>query len=132
LIALIGLLGVAASSLVIRNTHRIAGPVYRLRKSFERVRDGDLDFVVSFRKLDRFHELAGEFSAMLESIRTRERNHRDILDSLRADLDNLETQIGSMEGTKAERDSILGAIRDMRRRLEDGGRDDRDKPSEDR
>jgi methyl-accepting chemotaxis protein len=132
LIALIGLPGIAASYLVIRNTHRIAGPIYRLRKSFDRVRDGDLDFVVSFRKGDRFHELAEGFSTMLESIRKRERGHRDRIDSLRADLDNLETQIGPMEGPKTGKDSILRAIRDMRWRLEDGGRDDRDEHSEDK
>ncbi len=130
MIALIGFLGIAASYLVIRNTHRIAGPVYRLRRSFERVRDGDLDFAVSFRKQDRFHQLAEGFSAMLESIRKREQDHRGRTDRVRADLDEMEMRLESLDGLKEEKESLLRMIRETRKRL-DAGPSDTGEPSGD-
>ena len=45
-------------------SHRIAGPVYRMRKVFEAARSGPLPQSVKFRKDDHFNELAQEYNLL--------------------------------------------------------------------
>jgi hypothetical protein len=50
----------------LRFSHRIAGPCYRLCRSMERVRDGDIAFRVHLRKGDYLTEVASEFNRLLD------------------------------------------------------------------
>ncbi|RLD16475.1 MAG: hypothetical protein DRI36_05630 [Caldiserica bacterium] len=52
-------------------SHRIAGPVYRLRKSLEKVAEGDYSVRITFRKKDEFKELAEAFNKMVDSLEKR-------------------------------------------------------------
>ncbi|MBW1999814.1 MAG: methyl-accepting chemotaxis protein, partial [Deltaproteobacteria bacterium] len=47
--------------------HRIAGPLYRFVKSFEKVRDGYLNFRLKIREKDYLHREEKSFNEMLES-----------------------------------------------------------------
>ncbi len=49
-------------------SHRIAGPIYKLRKLMNEARNGRLE-PVSFRKSDHFQELAADYNRLVESIR---------------------------------------------------------------
>ena len=62
---------VVASGVVIlvqalRFSHRVAGPSYRLMKSLERVRAGDIGFRVKLRMGDHLGEVADEMNRLLE------------------------------------------------------------------
>lgn len=62
---------VAASGVVIlvqalRFSHRVAGPSYRLMKSLERIRGGDIGFRVKLRQGDHLGEVAEELNRLLE------------------------------------------------------------------
>jgi len=55
--------------------HRVAGPLYRFHKAFERIREGDLNFEVRIRKKDYLHteaeiinEMIGGISGKLKTI----------------------------------------------------------------
>jgi methyl-accepting chemotaxis protein len=55
--------------------HRVAGPLYRFHKAFERIREGDLSFQVKIRKKDYLHpeveminEMIGGVSEKLKTI----------------------------------------------------------------
>lgn len=51
-------------------SHRIAGPLFKLRKSFHEAENGNLDQQIVFRKYDYFPELAESFNRMLSGIRS--------------------------------------------------------------
>ena len=53
-------------------SHRTAGPAYRLSRSLEHVRDGRYDLTVSLRKTDYLGEVADKFNEALQTIRHRE------------------------------------------------------------
>lgn len=50
----------------LRFSHRIAGPAYRIVKSFERIREGDISFRVTLRKGDYLTEVADELNLTLD------------------------------------------------------------------
>jgi methyl-accepting chemotaxis protein len=54
----------------LRVSHRVEGSAYRMIKSMQRVRQGDLDFTVTLRKKDHLHEVADELNLLIGWIRT--------------------------------------------------------------
>jgi len=50
----------------LRFSHRIAGPAYRLVKSLERIRSGDISFRVNLRRGDHLSEVAAELNNLLD------------------------------------------------------------------
>lgn len=66
---------VVTSGLVIlvqalRFSHRVSGPAYRLTKSMERIREGDIGFRVKLRSGDHLTEVAQEMNRLLEWLNT--------------------------------------------------------------
>jgi len=57
-------------------SHRIAGPIYNLKKALREVRRGKLDRVVKFRKGDEFHDLAGEVTRTIAWFREKKARSR--------------------------------------------------------
>jgi sensor histidine kinase YesM len=49
-------------------SHKIAGPLYKLKRYFQEARDGNIKQKLSFRKRDYFLELVPEYNAMMEAI----------------------------------------------------------------
>lgn len=49
-------------------SHRIAGPLYKLRKSLEEITKGNFDARITFRKNDHFTELQDTFNEMAEQL----------------------------------------------------------------
>ena len=54
--------------LSIRNSHRIAGPVFRFKETFRRISAGDMAARIHLRKGDHLHDLAESFNQMLDTI----------------------------------------------------------------
>ena len=54
----------------LRFSHHVAGPAYRICKSLERLRAGDIDFQVRLREGDYLGEIAEELNRYLEHLRT--------------------------------------------------------------
>jgi methyl-accepting chemotaxis protein len=57
----IGLVGILFS-------HRVAGPLYKLKAAFERVKMGEHQLRIYFRKYDEFQDVAQEFNKMLDQM----------------------------------------------------------------
>ena len=55
--------------IVIFISHRIAGPLYRLKMYMEKVENGDYSVTLNFRKNDAIHDIAESFNRMLQGIR---------------------------------------------------------------
>jgi hypothetical protein len=58
--------GVVGILQAVRFSHRIAGPAYRLIKSMERMRSGDIAFRIQLRKGDHLTEIADEMNRLLD------------------------------------------------------------------
>jgi hypothetical protein len=75
----------------LRFSHRIAGPSYRICKSLERMRSGDIAFRVTLRKGDYLTEVADEFNATLDWLNQNPpanvRTGGDVVEVLRASDD---------------------------------------------
>lgn len=52
-------------------SHRIAGPLYKLRRAIEEVSRGNFDQRISFRKNDHFTELQDSFNDMVQHLGVR-------------------------------------------------------------
>jgi len=73
-------------------SHRIAGPLYKLRRAFDEVKNGNLNAFVKFRKYDHFAEVADNFNIMMGSVR----------DRLDHSVESVSTSIARLEKMKAE------------------------------
>jgi nitrogen fixation/metabolism regulation signal transduction histidine kinase len=52
-------------------SHRIAGPLYKLRRSMEEVARGNFDLRITFRKNDHFMEMQDTFNDMIQHLSIR-------------------------------------------------------------
>jgi len=69
LIAVNGIALILAAFLIVRFTHRIAGPVYRLRKMAPRIAEGDLSRELKFRQSDEAKEIAEAVNQIINGLR---------------------------------------------------------------
>lgn len=53
----------------LRISHTVAGPAYRLKKSLERIRSGDISFTVNLRKGDHLTDVRDELNLLLDWLR---------------------------------------------------------------
>lgn len=66
---------IVCSVMVIFLSHRIAGPMYRLKLEVEFITQGDLSRTVRIRNTDQFQEMAKSFTAMADQLRAK---HKEI------------------------------------------------------
>lgn len=62
------LVGIATIVIMFFQSHRIAGPLYKLESSLEKIADGDLSFDIHFRKGDEVKRLAEVFNMASKSL----------------------------------------------------------------
>jgi methyl-accepting chemotaxis protein len=80
-------------------SHRIAGPVFVLERSFDRMASGDLEQTIQFRKDDNFHETAEKLNTALSALHER---------------------ISAIKSTanEASKENALDAVKTIRKQLE--------------
>jgi methyl-accepting chemotaxis protein len=103
MVVLIGLLGIYV-------THKIAGPVYKMKRLLGQVGQGNLRVEARLRKGDELRDFFEAFTKMVASLRTLEKQQLDYVDKAIDAVDR-----GAKEDAKAS----LGKVRDaMRSALE--------------
>lgn len=70
-------------------THKIAGPLYKLKSHLQQIREGEIIRPLTFRSGDYFHDVAEEVSEFLESIAINQEADFKFLEEVRIYLDNL-------------------------------------------
>jgi len=65
------LFSVVITFLAKMTAHRIAGPYVRLERTFDEVKNGNLDLHLRFRGYDRLENVEQAFNGMMDSIRSR-------------------------------------------------------------
>ncbi|MBN2754038.1 MAG: methyl-accepting chemotaxis protein [Candidatus Goldbacteria bacterium] len=83
-------------------SHRIAGPVYRMKKVAEEIAKGNLCVSVKFRKSDELHGLADSMNAMIAGVRNLVKEDRNTINKIMAVSDKLTKDIKKHKGLKAE------------------------------
>lgn len=74
-------------------THKIAGPLYKLRTHLEGIREGKPITPLTFRQGDYFQEIADEISLFLEAIQVRQEKDFEHIEDVVQYLDNIATLI---------------------------------------
>lgn len=112
------LLVIAAVFYSVLHSHRIAGPIYRLKQSILRLQTGDFNFAVTFRQKDFLKDLAEDMNKFIALLQTR----NDEMRKVRTRLDELGKR---MQGSSAAPEqltevsdlanqvSAIVAVRDM-------------------
>lgn len=70
-------------------THKIAGPIYKMKKHLRMIRDGQTSDDLYFRKGDHFQELAEEFNETINKIREDYKQDFVYLSEVNAYINNL-------------------------------------------
>lgn len=99
-------------------THRIAGPLYRLRRSFDGMAAGDLTGVIRFREGDQLQGLASELNAGVKEIRQRAEEIREGIEALERTIGGMNARDAAGEGKDEERiGEILASIKELSERI---------------
>jgi methyl-accepting chemotaxis protein len=69
LVIIVPVVFVVLAVIVIFVSHRIGGPLYRLKQYMEKIENGDFSVTLKFRKNDAIHDVADSFNHMVEGIR---------------------------------------------------------------
>ncbi|MFH1283273.1 MAG: methyl-accepting chemotaxis protein [bacterium] len=98
-------------------SHYIAGPIYRLEKSINAVRDGDLSFDVHFRKKDELKGIEVAFNKMTIALHKKLSYQHELIEQIvkkNKDLIDILNQKGLSEQAKAieETDKDLNTLCD--------------------
>ena len=69
LLIILPIVFVLLASILVFVSHRIAGPLHRLKMCMEKVKNGDYTVVLRFRKADAIHDVADSFNEMVQGIK---------------------------------------------------------------
>jgi len=107
LISLLSLLvaGVGVAGIIV--THRVAGPIYKMKRLLGYVGDGHLMLTEKLRKGDELQHFFDAFEKMVNSLRRRQQSEIDLLDR----------GIAGLEGSVS--DEQLTQLRALRREMQD-------------
>jgi methyl-accepting chemotaxis protein len=94
-------------------SHRIAGPLYKLRKYFEELGKGNLNQHLVFRKTDYFQPLAQDYNRMVEGLRTIIQKDAD---AVRAAVARIEAALPKTGDARKDLEEALSILRDARDR----------------
>lgn len=75
LVIILPIVFIILAIIVIFISHRIAGPLYRLKMYMEKVENGDYSVKLNFRENDAIHDIADSFNNMVQGIRQNLEKH---------------------------------------------------------
>ncbi len=109
-VVLFGITMVAILGLYLSN--QIAGPLYRVKMSLNRVSRGDVNFEVRFRDRDFLEDLPGYFNGMLKALKDQGTEEIEILKSVESNLDDLAKVQTLLRELREKKEIQLGLIVD--------------------
>lgn len=86
------MLSLATIILTLLSSHKISGPLYRLRKVMQSLTGGDLSCEFRIRHLDQMQDLADTFNEMIKKIRDEQNKIKNNIVSLKEKLDSISEQ----------------------------------------
>lgn len=101
--------------LALFHSHRIAGPLYKLRMSMVAMQQGVLNQHIKFRTKDNFMELADGFNSMTDAIFIRRRRDFERVSSVIPKLERLQSTLSGED--QASVTEVLNALQELSREL---------------
>ena len=101
--------------LALFHSHRIAGPLYKLRMSMVAMQQGVLNQHINFRTNDNFMELADGFNSMTDAIFIRRRRDFERVNSVIPKLERLQSMLQGED--QASVTEVLHALQELSREL---------------
>ncbi|MGZ3701029.1 MAG: hypothetical protein ACXWSD_04565 [Bdellovibrionota bacterium] len=101
--------------LALFHSHRIAGPLYKLRMSMVAMQQGVLNQHIKFRNKDNFTEMADGFNSMTDAIFIRRRRDFERVNSVIPKLERLQSALGGED--QASVTEVLNALQELSREL---------------
>jgi len=89
-------------------SNQIAGPLYRTKKSLERLGQGDLAFKLQFRHGDFLHDFPDIFNAMLERLRRQSAEELEELKEIEASADDAREVTARVKKLREKKEAQLG------------------------
>lgn len=74
-------------------THKVAGPLYKLKNHLASIRDGEEITPIVFRNGDHFHDLAEEVNLFLETVVHHQETDFEYIDEVSIYIDNLSSVV---------------------------------------
>lgn len=74
-------------------SHRIAGPLYKLRNYFIDAKNGNLDKILVFRKNDYFSEMVPAYNEMMAEIQNQLNSQQQVISTATTHLERLQTKL---------------------------------------
>jgi len=107
--------------LMVLMSHRIAGPLWRVEQSAKAIADGDLTVSVKFRKDDEMQQLADQMNGMVDGLRSRVYEIKNLSMKLTEQAELLDKRV-SASGFKGEEcteilTDIMDTVQDLGGRL---------------
>lgn len=99
-------------------SHKVAGPLFRLKKSLVKVTQGDLDVVIKLRKWDDLKDLAGHINTLIEELRTFVITLRNDYALLSEYILELEQEIETKVLTEEKGKEIILKVQESRKNIE--------------
>ena len=103
-------------------SHQIAGPFVRIRKDYERMKQGDLSFDLYLRKKDRLQKLAADHRSMKQALRDLIRADRDAAAQAQNALQTLQTTVRKAGLSEDEQQEIVRQISIIAQQMESIGK----------
>ena len=108
LMAWLGTLAVFVSAATIVLTHKVAGPVYKMRKVFHSINGGNLNFQEKLRRGDELRDAFDDFDDMLRRLREERRSELKTLTEIRGAMDKKE----DLSSAEAKIDTLIEKFTD--------------------
>jgi methyl-accepting chemotaxis protein len=100
-------------------THKIAGPLYHLKKSISEITEGNLDVKVKLRKRDDLKDLAEQVNMLVDTFRTFVTTVRVDYDLLSDYILEIEREIKAKVLTEESGRKIIKKVQDSRKNIEE-------------
>lgn len=110
------LMGIFGMSLIF--SHRMAGPIYRLRELFNRVRLGDLTARAAWRRGDAWPEMKTDFNGMMDSLHGAMKENKAALDALLVQIHQVKNHPKIDPSLQKELEGIQAGLERLNARME--------------
>jgi methyl-accepting chemotaxis protein len=99
-------------------SHKVAGPLFRIKKALSQVTDGDLSVVIKLRKWDDLKDLADHINKLIEELRTFVNTLKNDYDLLSDYIQELEQKIETKALNAESGREIINKVQASRKNIE--------------
>ncbi len=100
-------------------SHKVAGPLFRIKKALTQITNGDLSVVIKLRKWDDLKDLADHINKLIEELRTFVNTLKNDYDLLSDYIQELEQKIEKKVLTEESGRELINKVQASRKNIEE-------------